>query len=66
MPATSALTGLQLNKSERLILVLLSYIFYGPLLWRSSARFINKTFETVVEARRQLREEEQRQQQHQQ
>lgn len=61
MPNTSTLAGLQLNKSERLVLILLSYVFYGPLLWKASARFIHNIFETIVEARRQLKEEERRQ-----
>lgn len=62
MPSTPALAGLQLYKSERLILLLLSYLYYGPLLWKTSARLINNTVETVIEARRQLREEDQQQQ----
>lgn len=58
MPNTSTIPGLQLNKSERVVLLLLSYLFYGPLLWKTSARFINNAIDTIAEARRQLREED--------
>lgn len=56
---THKTSGLHLNHSERVVLLLLSYFFYGPLLWKTSAKFISTTVNTLAEARRALREENQ-------
>lgn len=65
MPDIHALARLHLNQSERVVILLLSYFFYGPLLWKTAARLINNTVETFVEARKQLREEAQQEREQQ-
>ncbi|KAM3414670.1 hypothetical protein BST61_g9828 [Cercospora zeina] len=52
------LSGLQLTKSERLVVCALSYLFVAPLVWSSGKKFCFYLYETAREARRQLREED--------
>lgn len=56
--STSNLDGLRLTKSERLIVVTLSYLFCAPLIWTTGRKLFQYLFITSQEARRQLREEE--------
>lgn len=60
-PAMSSnLDGLRLSKSERLIVVTLSYLFCAPLIWGTGRKLFQYLFITSQETRRQLREERER------
>ena len=52
------LTGLALTRSERLIVVALSYLYVAPLLFNQAKRFFTFIRGTSAEARRQLADEE--------
>ncbi|CAK1367685.1 uncharacterized protein RHO25_013082 [Cercospora beticola] len=52
------LSGLQLTKSERLVVCALSYLFVAPIVWSKGKKFCSYLYETALEARRQLREED--------
>lgn len=51
------LRGLQLTRSERIIVVALSYLFCAPLIYVNGRRLINYFLTTSQEARRQARQE---------
>lgn len=55
------LRGLVLTRTERLIVVALSYLFCAPLVWTNGKKLISYIYGTTAEARRQVREERQRQ-----
>lgn len=60
--SNSTLDGLRLTKSERLIVVTLSYLFCAPVIWSTGRKLSRYLFATWQESRRQVREErEQRQ-----
>lgn len=52
------LVGLTLTKSERIIVVALSYIFAAPIIWGNTKRLLAYLFATSAEAREQIRREE--------
>ena len=54
-----ALHGLQLNRSERIIVVTLSYLFCAPTIWINGKRILAYLLTTSSEARRRIREEQQ-------
>ena len=58
MPSND-LTGLALTRSERIIVITLSYIFCAPLFYANGKRLWSYLRSTSEEARRQLREEDQ-------
>lgn len=57
----SDLQGLALTRSERIIVVALSYLFCAPLIYANGKRLLTYLLATSIEARRQLREERERQ-----
>ena len=50
--------GLALTKSERIIVVALSYIFCAPLIWLNTKKLLSHALATSAEAREQIQEEE--------
>lgn len=56
------LHGLALTKSERIIVVALSYIFCAPILCSNTRRLISYFLTTSIEAREQVREQERKEQ----
>lgn len=52
------LTGLALTRSERIIVVALSYLYVAPLLFAHGKTLVNFLRGTSAEARRQLADEE--------
>jgi hypothetical protein len=52
------LRGLKLTRSERIIVVTLSYIVTAPLIWANGKRLIYFLTNLAAEARRQIREED--------
>lgn len=56
----SDLHGLRLTRSERIIVVALSYIFCAPLLYKNGKKLVKYCQELVAESTRQLAEEERR------
>lgn len=50
--------GLALTKSERIIVVALSYLFCGPLLWAYGKRTLAYLFTSSAERRDQIRQQE--------
>ena len=54
----SDLRGLQLTKSERIIVVALSYVFCAPLFWANGKKLVRFISQLSAEARRQIQEEE--------
>jgi len=55
---TERLTGLALTRSERIIVIALSYIFSAPVLYRHIKRIYNYAKQISDEARRQLDDED--------
>ena len=55
--ANRNLQGLQLTKTERYIVVSLSYIFVAPIFYTGGKRVLSWILTTFFEARRQIREE---------
>ena len=53
------LSGLVLTKSERIIVVALSYLFCAPLIYANGRRLLTYLLNTHAEARRQLQAERQ-------
>lgn len=56
-----ALNGLVLTKSERLVVVALSYLFCAPLIYANGKRLLSYILSTSAQARRQDWEEERHQ-----
>jgi len=54
---TDRLLGLQLTRSERIIVVTLSYLFAAPLIFKNGKALIEYLAAIATEARRQIREE---------
>ncbi len=52
------LTGLQFSKSERLVVVTLSYLFITDIVWSYRREFCSFLYTTAVEIQRQLLEED--------
>ena len=52
------LQGLVLTKSERIIVVALSYLFCAPLIYSNGKKILAYLLITSAEARRQVREEQ--------
>jgi hypothetical protein len=57
--------GLALTRSERIIVVALSYIYTAPTLWGYGKRLLHYLYSTTAEARRQVREQRRREQEQQ-
>lgn len=55
----SDLTGLKLTRSERLLVVSLSYLFTAPLVYSNGKKLCGYLNALWAEARRQIREEDQ-------
>ena len=53
----SDLTGLKLTRSERIIVVALSYLFCAPLFYKKGKKLLHYLTQLSQEARAQLREE---------
>lgn len=58
MPTNSNFTGLALTRSERIIVVALSYLFTAPLIYANGKKLLNYLRQTAAEARRELDEED--------
>jgi len=54
----SDLTGLKLSRSERIIVVALSYLFCAPLIYKNGKKLVQYLGGLSQEAGRQLREED--------
>ena len=60
------LRGLLLTRSERIIVIALSYLFCAPLIYANGRKLLSYLLSTSAEARRQVREERRQQQQEEQ
>lgn len=57
MPTADRLSGLRLTRSERFILVALSYLFCAPVFYNKGKLILRYWFATSAAARRSIRDE---------
>lgn len=55
----SELTGLRLTRSERILVIALSYLFCAPLIYKNGKHLLIYIASLSAEARRQVRREDQ-------